>query len=71
MNSVPGTGPTKLAALVSPGDRIGYEGVWRTVKATATDIGAMGGLFVRVTWEEGGTERFRAGDELLTERARA
>ncbi|MFE1150550.1 hypothetical protein ACFW42_26075 [Streptomyces albidoflavus] len=71
MNSVPGTGPTKLAALVGPGDRIGYEGVWRTVKATATDIGAMGGLFVRVTWEEGGTERFRAGDELLTERARA
>ncbi|WTD03038.1 hypothetical protein OH717_10925 [Streptomyces albidoflavus] len=71
MSSVPGTGPTKLAALVRPGDRIGYEGVWRTVKATATDIGAMGGLFVRVTWEEGGTERFRAGDELVTERARA
>ncbi|KLJ01838.1 hypothetical protein ABZ114_12885 [Streptomyces albidoflavus] len=71
MSSVPGTGPTKLAALVGPGDRIGYEGVWRTVKATATDIGAMGGLFVRVTWEEGGTERFRAGDELLTERASA
>ncbi|MGW4457442.1 hypothetical protein ACWEJQ_14785 [Streptomyces albidoflavus] len=62
------TGATKLAALVGPGDRIGYEGVWRTVKATATDIGAMGGLFVKVTWEEGGTERFRAGDELLTER---
>ncbi|MFI8907922.1 hypothetical protein ACIGV8_20695 [Streptomyces albidoflavus] len=56
---------------MSPGDRIGYEGVWRTVKATTTGIGAMGGLFVRVTWEEGGTERFRAGDELLTERARA
>ncbi|MFF8567891.1 hypothetical protein ACF06N_23340 [Streptomyces albidoflavus] len=63
------TGTTKLAALVGPGDRIGYEGVWRTVKATATDIGAMGGLFVKVTWEEGGSERFRAGEELLTERA--
>ncbi|MFC7468400.1 hypothetical protein ACFQVA_13885 [Actinomadura keratinilytica] len=66
-----GTRSTRLAALVAPGDRIGYEGVWRTVKATATDIGAMGGLFVRVTWEEGGTERFRAGDELLTERGKA
>ncbi|WP_435173612.1 hypothetical protein [Actinacidiphila sp. bgisy145] len=58
---------TRVAALVGPGDRIGYEGQWRTVKATKTDIGAMGGLFVVVAWEEGGTERFRAGDELLLE----
>ncbi|MEU6109363.1 hypothetical protein ABZ853_13315 [Streptomyces albidoflavus] len=71
MSGDAGARSTRLAALVGPGDRIGYEGVWRTVKATTTDIGAMGGLFVRVTWEEGGTERFRAGDELLTERARA
>ncbi|WP_436737084.1 hypothetical protein [Streptomyces sp. BBFR102] len=65
------TSPTKLAALVAPGDRIGYAGVWRTVRATTTDIGAMGGLFVRITWEEGGTERFRAGEELLTDRVQA
>ncbi|MFB8419918.1 hypothetical protein ACFC63_30890 [Streptomyces albidoflavus] len=71
MSGDAGARSTRLAALVGPGDRIGYEGVWRTVKATTTDIGAMGGLFVKVTWEEGGTERFRAGDELLTERARA
>ncbi|MER8029314.1 hypothetical protein ABTZ78_10165 [Streptomyces bauhiniae] len=62
---------TKVAALVNAGDRIGYEGQWRTIKATRTDIGAMGGLFVVVTWEEGGTERFRAGDELLLERSGA
>lgn len=66
MSGGAGTSPTKLAALVAPGDRIGYEGVWRTVKATTTDIGAMGGLFVRVTWEEGGygavPGRGRAGD---------
>ncbi|MFD3362151.1 hypothetical protein ACFWW5_03485 [Streptomyces albidoflavus] len=71
MSKDAGASPTKMAALVTPGDRIGYEGVWRTVKATTTDIGAMGRLFVRITWEEGGTERFRAGDELVTERARA
>ncbi|MFF2973252.1 hypothetical protein ACFVS5_07290 [Streptomyces albidoflavus] len=71
MSKDAGASLTKLAALVAPGDRIGYEGVWHTVKATTTDIGAMGGLFVRITWEEGGTERFRAGDELVTERARA
>ncbi|MEW2116924.1 hypothetical protein AB0945_17345 [Streptomyces sp. NPDC005474] len=59
------TTPTKVAALVGPGDHIGYDGQWRKVKTTRTDIGAMGGLFVVVTWEEGGTERFRAGDELL------
>ncbi|MFJ9623425.1 hypothetical protein [Streptomyces sp. NPDC101181] len=59
--------PTRVAALVGPGDRIGYEGKWRTVKAVKTDIGAIGGLFVVVAWEEGGTDRFRAGDELLLE----
>ncbi|MFG3043615.1 hypothetical protein ACGFZR_01645 [Streptomyces sp. NPDC048241] len=58
---------TKVAALINPGDRIGYEGQWRTVEATRTDIGAMGGLFVVVTWEGGGTERFRAGDEVVLE----
>lgn len=61
----------KLAALLNPGDRIGYAGQWRTIKATRADIGAMGGLFVVVTWEEGGTERFRAGDELLLMRSGA
>ncbi|EFL00794.1 MULTISPECIES: hypothetical protein [unclassified Streptomyces] len=60
--------PTRVAALIGPGDRIGYEGRWRTVKTAKTDIGAMGGLFVVVTWEEGGIERFRAGDELLLKR---
>ena len=59
------TTPTKVAALLGPGDHIGYEGRWRTVKTTKTDIGAMGGLFVVVAWEEGGTDRFRAGDEVL------
>ncbi|MEW2115129.1 hypothetical protein AB0945_08035 [Streptomyces sp. NPDC005474] len=59
------TTPTKVAALVGPDDRIGYEGQWRTVKTTKTDIGAMGRLFVVVAWEEGGTDRFRAGNELL------
>ncbi len=48
------TTPTKVAALVGPGDRVGYEGQWRTVKAAKTGIGAMGGLFVIVTWEEAG-----------------
>lgn len=62
---------TKLAAVTVPGDRIGHRGRWRTVKATATGIGAMGGLFVVVTWEEGGTDRFQAGDELPTGRAEA
>ncbi|WP_319691861.1 hypothetical protein [Streptomyces europaeiscabiei] len=52
---------------MDPGDHIGYEGQWRTVRTTKTDIGAMGGLFVVVTWEEGGTERFRAGDEVLVD----
>ncbi|WP_267881229.1 hypothetical protein [Streptomyces sp. Tu6071] len=28
----------------------------------------VGDLFVVVTWEEGGAERFRAGDELLLKR---
>lgn len=58
------TTPTKVAALLWPGDHIGYEGQWRTVKTTKTDIGAMGGLFVVVAWEKGGIDRFRAGDEL-------
>ncbi|MER7764142.1 hypothetical protein [Streptomyces sp. NPDC097619] len=57
----------KMAALLGPGDHIGYEGQWRTVKTTKTDIGSMGGLFVMVAWEEGGTDRFRAGDELLVD----
>lgn len=43
----------------------GYEGEWRAVKATSTARGPMGGLAVVVTWEEGGTARFPAGDELL------
>jgi hypothetical protein len=40
------TAPTKPAFLLGPGDHIGYEGQWRTVKTTLTDIGAMGGLVV-------------------------
>ncbi|MFI7293440.1 hypothetical protein [Streptomyces sp. NPDC050121] len=44
---------------------IGYEGVWRTVRTANTDRGPMGGLAIVVTWEEGGTARFPAGDELL------
>jgi hypothetical protein len=57
--------PTKRAALVTSGDVIGYEGRWRTVKEATTALGPMGGLAVVVTWEEGGTARFPAGDELL------
>lgn len=57
--------PTKRAALITPGDVIGYEGVWRTVRTANTDRGPMGGLAIVVTWEEGGTARFPAGDELL------
>jgi hypothetical protein len=57
--------PTKCAVLVGTGDVIGYEGVWRTVKEARTDRGPMGGLAVVITWEEGGTARFPAGDELL------
>jgi hypothetical protein len=57
--------PTKRAALVTSGDVIGYEGEWRTVKETTTARGPMGGLAVVVTWEEGGTARFPAGDDLL------
>ncbi|WP_247613994.1 hypothetical protein [Streptomyces tagetis] len=45
---------------------IGYEGEWRTVKETSTARGPMGGPAVLVTWEEGGTARFPAGDELLS-----
>ncbi|GAB3006071.1 hypothetical protein GCM10023080_084650 [Streptomyces pseudoechinosporeus] len=56
---------TKRAALITPGDVIGYEGEWRTVKEARTDMGPMGGLAVVVVWEEGGTARFPAGDELL------
>ncbi|MGW1260069.1 hypothetical protein ACWD5Q_34100 [Streptomyces sp. NPDC002513] len=44
---------------------IGYEGAWRRVKTAKTDRGPMGGLAVVVTWEEGGTARFPAADELL------
>jgi hypothetical protein len=50
---------------------IGYEGVWRTVKEARTDRGPMGGLAVVVTWEEGGTARFPAGDELLLKQPEA
>ncbi|MBX9395001.1 hypothetical protein K4749_15665 [Streptomyces sp. TRM72054] len=57
--------PTKCAALIGPGDVIGYGGMWRTVKKATTALGPMGGLAVVVTWEEGGTARFPAGDELL------
>lgn len=57
--------PTKRAALITSGDVIGYEGEWRTVKAAKTDRGPLGGLAVVVTWEEGGTARFPAGDDLL------
>ncbi|MER8153670.1 hypothetical protein [Streptomyces sp. NPDC094472] len=44
---------------------IGYDGQWRTVKEASTTQGPMGGLAVVVTWEEGGTARFPAGDELI------
>ncbi|CAL9594306.1 hypothetical protein SUDANB21_05302 [Streptomyces sp. enrichment culture] len=57
--------PTKRAALITSGDVIGYEGEWRTVKEASTARGPMGGLAVVVTWEEGGSARFPAGDELL------
>ncbi|WP_328771928.1 hypothetical protein [Streptomyces sp. NBC_00286] len=57
--------PTKRAALITPGDVIGYEGKWRTVKEATTDMGPMGGLAVVVAWAEGGTARFPAGDELF------
>lgn len=57
--------PTKRAALITSGDVIGYEGEWRTVKEVSTARGPMGGLAVVVTWEEGGSARFPAGDELL------
>lgn len=57
--------PTKRAALVVPGDVIGYEGQRRRVKTVRADRGPMGGLAVVVTWEEGGTARFPTGDELL------
>ncbi|MFD7922023.1 hypothetical protein ACFV3R_22690 [Streptomyces sp. NPDC059740] len=61
---------TRVAVLVGPGDRVGHRGRWRTVRAARTDIGATGSLFVVVTWEDGGTGRFRAGDELLLARPR-
>ncbi|MGW7694208.1 hypothetical protein ACWGMA_36010 [Streptomyces asiaticus] len=57
--------PTKRAALISPGDVIGYEGEWRTVKTARVGWGPMGGLAVVVTWEENGAARFPAGDEPL------
>ena len=57
--------PTKLALLVGPGDVVGYERQWRTVKEARTVLGPMGGLAVVVTWEDGGSARFPAGDELL------
>ncbi|MQS07273.1 hypothetical protein FNX48_008840 [Streptomyces sp. IF17] len=57
--------PTKLAALLVPGDVIGYRGEWRTVRETAGARGPMGGLAVVVTWAEGDSARFPAGDELV------
>lgn len=57
--------PTKRAALISSGDVIGYGGEWRTVKEAKAARGPLGGLAVVVTWEDGGTARFPAGDELL------
>lgn len=57
--------PTKLALLVGPGDVIGYEQQWRTVKEARTVRGPMGGLAVLVTWEDGGSARFPACNELL------
>lgn len=57
--------PTKRAALVVPGDVIGYEGQWRRVKKVTAARGPMGGLAIVVTWEEDGTARFPSGDELL------
>ena len=59
---------TKLAVLIRPGDVIGYEQQWRTVKVARTVLGPMGGLAVVVTWEDGGSARFPAGDELLVRR---
>ncbi|MFD7918271.1 hypothetical protein ACFV3R_03455 [Streptomyces sp. NPDC059740] len=59
------TPSTRRAVLVGEGDVIGYEGQWRTVATARTERGPMGGLAVVVTWEEGGTARFPAGDELL------
>ncbi|MFF9557116.1 hypothetical protein ACF1DY_15030 [Streptomyces albus] len=56
---------TKRAALVRPGDVIGYEGLWRTVGAVRTALGPLGGLAIVVAWEEGGSGRFPAGDEVL------
>jgi hypothetical protein len=60
--------PTKLAVLVGPGDVIGYEQQWRTVRAARTTRGPMGGLAVVITWEDGGSARFPAGDELPVRR---
>ena len=59
------TSPTRLAALVRTGDVIGYEGQWRKVKAIKTVVLPSGGMAVLFAWEEGGTDRFPAGDELL------
>ncbi|EFL32469.1 predicted protein [Streptomyces viridochromogenes DSM 40736] len=57
--------PTRRAALIGEGDVIGYEGEWRTVKKATTSRGPLGGLAVVVSWREGGSARFPAGDELL------
>lgn len=59
------TTPTRVAAIVRPGDVIGYEGQWRTVREIKTVVLPTGGLAVLFAWEEGGTDRFPAGDELL------
>ncbi|WP_326650377.1 hypothetical protein [Streptomyces sp. NBC_01750] len=65
------TTPTKLAAIIKPGDVIGYEGEWRVAKAVRPVLLPMGGLAVVVAWEQGGSARFPAGDELLLGEAKA
>ncbi|MGW7456331.1 hypothetical protein [Streptomyces sp. NPDC054797] len=45
-----------MAALVSRGDVIGYEGQWRRVRALRMDTGSMGEPSVIVAWEEGAAD---------------
>jgi hypothetical protein len=52
------TTPTKVAALLGPGDHIGYEGQWRTVKATKPSPPTKRGA----QWRR---ERLTAVDRLL------
>ncbi|WP_247695758.1 hypothetical protein [Streptomyces sp. B93] len=48
-----GTLVAEPAALLVPGDGIGYDGEWRTVKAAKTERGPLGGLAMVVAWEGG------------------